>query len=307
MRIIFMGSAAFAVPSLAALHSAKYDVAMVLSQPDKPAGRGRHMTAPPLASFARNLGLPLYQPKSLKGDDAIGRIRECRPDMIVVVAYGKLLPKEVIDIPPEGCVNVHSSLLPKYRGAAPINWAIVNGEKETGVTTMFINEELDAGDILLKKRMPIGDDDTAITLHNKLAPLGAELLLETIEGLKKKAIRPEHQDGRAATYAPVIKKEDGVIHWEKSAASIRNLIRGMQPWPSAYTHLDGKMLRIFDANVLDAPALSPPGTILAAADSIVVATGSGKLSISELQLEGKNRLRAPDFLNGHKVKEGDVL
>lgn len=307
MKIIFMGSAAFAVPSLAALHNARYDLAVVVTQPDKPAGRGRKLTTPPVADRAKDLGLPVYQPKSVKSEKAIEKIRSYRPDMIVVVAYGKILPRELLDIPPLGCVNVHASLLPKYRGAAPINWAVVNGEKETGVTTMFINEELDAGDILLTKHIPIEEDDTSITLHDRLAPIGAGLLLETIDGLKGRSIELAPQDGSQATFAPMLKKEDGSIDWKKDAGSIRNLIRGMQPWPSAYTHLDGKMLRIFDAAVLEAITLDKPGTILDVEECIVVATGDGKLCIKELQLEGKKRMTARDFLHGHKIEKRTVL
>lgn len=307
MKIIFMGTAAFAVPSLVKLFDAGHKIDLVITQPDKPAGRGRKMTPPPVADMAKRLGIKLYQPKSLKSRKVMDNIKSYKPDIIVVIAYGKILPKELLDMPKLGCINVHSSLLPKYRGAAPMNWAIVNGEKYTGVTTMFINEDLDAGDMLLKAEIKIEYEDNSITLHNKLAPLGAELLLKTIEGLKNKTIKPEPQNPSEASSAPLIKKEDGLINWKKDAKTIRNLVRGMQPWPSAYTHLEGKMLKIFDASVLAANITEKPGEIVAADEGIVVATGDGKICIKELQLEGKRRMKASEFLHGHKIKVGTIL
>jgi methionyl-tRNA formyltransferase len=307
MKIIFMGSAAFAVPSLNELHKAGHNIEVVITQPDKPAGRGRKLSSPPVAEQAKQSNLPLYQPKSVKAKKVIEKISSLEPDIIVIVAYGKILPKELLELPRLKCVNVHASLLPKYRGAAPMNWAIVNGEKETGVTTMFINEELDAGDMLLSKSIPIGDDDTTLTLQEKLASIGADVLLETIEKIKDGTIKPEPQDGTKATFAPIMKKEDGYINWNKGSLEIRNLIRGMQPWPSAYTHLDGKMLKIYCATILETTVTETPGTVLAAGDDIVVATGDGKLCINELQLEGKRRMTSTDFLHGHKVKTGTIL
>lgn len=295
------------MPSLKAIHKAGHDIASVVTQPAKPAGRGMKLTHPPAATVAKELGLILYQPNSIRNPKVIEKIRSLNPDIIVVVAYGKLLPNELLKIPKYGCINLHSSLLPKYRGAAPINWAIVNGESETGVTTMFIAEELDAGDILLQKRVEIEYHDTSITLHDKLAEIGANLVIETINGLVNRTIEPAQQDHARATFAPTIKKEDGLINWKKSAQEIRNLVRGMQPWPSAHTHLDGKLLKIFDAEVLDEETLERPGVVVAADDGIVVATGRGKLCINELQMEGRRKMTSMEFLRGHDIKTGIVM
>lgn len=302
-----MGTAPFAVPSLEALHKTKHEIVAVISQPDKPAGRGRLVASPPVVECAKRLGLQVYQPRSLKNAKVLDNIRAYEPDLIIVVAYGKILPAEILALPKNGCINVHSSLLPKYRGAAPINWAIVNGEKESGVTTMFINEELDAGDILQTRSILIDDGDTAITLHNKLAPIGADLLLGTLDGVANGTIKPTPQNRSKATYAPIIKKEDGHIDWRKDAKTIRNLIRGMQPWPTAYSYMDKKFLRIFSATLLDSPTTDAPGTVHTADGCLIVATGNGKLCINELQLEGKKRMMAHDFLNGHKIKDGTIL
>lgn len=307
MKIIFMGSAAFAVPSLDALHNAGHEILTVITQPDKPAGRGRQLASPPAANEAKQLGLPLYQPKSIKSQKVVDKIRSLNPELIVVVAYGKILPGELIDIPKLGCINVHASLLPKYRGAAPINWAVVNGEEETGITTMLINEDLDAGDMLLKEFVRIEDSDTAITLHDRLCPLGAKLLLETIEGLKRGSIIPKPQDHSAATPAPLIKKEDGLINWSADAVSIRDLVRGMQPWPTAYTHFEMKVLKLLDVTVLDESVKDRPGSAKVLGNFIVVATGRGRIRINELQLEGKRRMTSRDFLNGYKIRKETVL
>lgn len=307
MNIIFMGSAAFAVPSLDAIHNSGHKIVLVVAQPDKPAGRGRRLTSPPVANEAKQLGLPLYQPKSVRAAKVIEKLGSYKPDMIVIVAYGKILPKEILEMPKFGCVNLHGSLLPKYRGAAPINWAIVNGETESGVTTMFINEEMDAGDILLKKSVQIGDEDTAITLYDKLAQLGAKLITETISKIEKRTIKPERQNHSQATFAPILKKEDGLIDWGRNAKSIHNLVRGMQPWPYAYTHLDGKLLRILKTFVTDEESTDTPGTIHLKSSQITVSTGDKMISIEELQLEGKRHMETKDFLNGYEVKSGTVL
>lgn len=307
MKIIFMGTSAFAVASLATLHESHHEILLVVSQPDKPAGRGKVLTSPPVIERAKALGLPIEQPAKIKTPEFLDKLASLKPDCIAIVAYGKLLPKTILDLPPKGCVNLHSSLLPKYRGAAPINWAIMNGEKESGVTTMFINEEMDAGDILLTRSTPIKETDNAITLHDILAPMGAGLLLDTLNKIEEGSIKRTPQDHSKATFAPIMKKEDGLIKWKRSAKEIFDHIRGAQPWPAAYTHLDGKLLHVYDSSVIEGGTDAKPGEIIAVSDGIVVATGSGKLCLKEVQLEGKKRLSARDFLNGHKIKIGSQL
>lgn len=302
-----MGSGAFAVPSLTAISESHHEILLVVSQPDKPAGRGRKVTPPPLAERAKALSLPLFQPDDLKASSTVEKIKDLNADIIVVVAYGKILPKEILDIPPKGCVNLHASLLPKYRGPAPINWAIINGETETGVTTMFINERMDAGDIILQSSIPIKETDTTVTLHNILAPLGAELLFKTLDQIEKGNATSKPQDEKDATYAPMLKKEDGKIDWNKGARQIFNRIRGLVPWPSAYTILDGKLLHIYDSSVIEAASEAPAGTVVAVNDAVVVSTGEGKLCLKEVQLEGRKRMKIKDFLNGHKIRPGTRL
>ena len=328
MQIVFMGSAPFAVPSLIKLVESKHDIVTVITQPDKPAGRGRKITPCAVANKAAELDLQLYQPKSVKSSKVIGKIRDMNADIFIVVAYGKILPLELIDIPPLGCVNIHASLLPKYRGAAPINWAIVNGENVSGVTTMHITEELDAGDILLTHEVPIKEYYTSLVLHDILAESGADLLVETIEGLQAGTITPKPQDHSKATFAPLIEKDDGRIDWSKSAEEIHNLIRGMQPWPSAFTTLDGENLRIYESVVIEgspSPQPSPhppeadqslaeqgegetlPGPIVEASERLIIAAGQNRIEIRELQLQGKRRMTIRDFLNGHPIKQGNRL
>lgn len=307
MKLLFMGSAAFAVPSLEALVASGHEVLEVVAQPDKPAGRGMHLTACPAAEAARRLSLPLFQPKSVRGPQASDHIRALAPELIAVVAYGKILPQELIEIPPHGCVNVHASLLPRYRGAAPIAWAIANGETETGVTTQRIAEELDAGDILLCARTPIGAVETAAELHDRLAPMGATLLLKTIEGIERGTIRPVPQDPAQASFAPVIRKEDGRIDWSQPASSIFNRIRAFTPWPGSSAHLDGKKLKVTRAEPRGREPLAPPGTVVEGGGHLAVACGEGVLYLLEVQLEGKRRMSAADFLRGHKVPVGTRL
>ncbi len=302
-----MGSAAFAVPSLQSLINSDYHINLVITQPDKPAGRGQKLTACPVAQLASKCNLPLFQPKSIKKNESIKRISESKPDLIVVVAYGKILPKAILDIPKYGCINVHSSILPKYRGAAPIQWAVVNGEVESGVATMFINEGMDEGDILLVDKTPISPDESAIELHDRLAKMGAGLLMKTIQGIQTKSIKPSSQDNLSATYAPIIKKEDGLIDWSKPATEINNLIRGMQPWPIAFTHIEEKSLRIYKATILDKKSSEKPGTIIQVDKELYISTGSNILKVEDLQIEGKKRMPADVFLRGHPLQIGTVL
>lgn len=300
MKIIFIGSAAFAVPSLETLTKTNHEILEVVTQPDKPAGRGMEIRSCPVAEFANKNHLKLFQPISVKKTDVIEHFKKLGPDLVVVVAYGKILPKDLLNIPPLGCINVHASLLPKYRGAAPINWAIVNGEKETGVTTQKISEELDAGDVLLLARTPIGEKETSSELYERLSTMGAKLLIETIEKIEHGKIKPTPQDHSKATYAPIIKKEDGRIDWSLSAAAILNRIRGFYPWPGTFMTLDGKQLKIYSANVIDRNVDAKCGEIIEAGEKFVITCGCGALELLEVQLEGKRRMNAKDFLRGYK-------
>ncbi len=307
LKIVFMGSARFAVPCLDALIDSRHDIIMVVAQTCKPAGRGMQMRECAVAEHAKEKELPLYQPASVKRDECLKHISDLKPDLIVVVAYGKILPKELLEIPPMGCINVHASLLPKYRGAAPINWAIAHGERETGVTTMFIDEQLDSGDMLLAASTPIDECETASQLHDRLASMGAELLVKTIEGLIEGSIERRPQDHAKATYAPIIKKDDGHIDWSMDAEEIYNRMRAFTPWPGSFTFLGDRKLRIHEAAPIDLDHREPPGTVIEAGQHITVACGGGALCILELQLEGGKKMPAADFLRGHKFEEGDIL
>ncbi len=307
MNILFMGSAAFAVPTLRALAASRHRVLEVVSQPDKPAGRGRHLTPCPVAAAARELGLPLYQPPGVRKPEPLQHFRELSPELIVIVAYGKILPAELLAIPRRGAINVHASLLPRYRGAAPINWAIANGERESGVTTMFINEELDAGDILLAAATPIGDEENAAQLYERLAPMGAALLLQTLERLERGELKPVPQDPSQATFAPILCKEDGRIDWSLPAHAICNRIRGFAPWPGAFTSLDGKLVRVHRALAHEEPQQRLPGTVIEGSLRLMVAAGAGSLELLEVQPEGGRRMSVEAFLRGRAIAEGTVL
>ena len=260
MRIIFMGTPEFAVPSLKALIESEDKVIAVVTQPDKPKGRGLEVVPPPTKVLAEKHGISVLQPQKIKTEEFFNELQKFNPDLICVVAYGKLLPKNILDMPPHGCINVHASLLPKYRGAAPINWAIIRGEKVTGITTMKMDVGMDTGDMLLKREVQIDDEDNGETLSEKLSHVGAELLIDTIRLLKKGELQPIPQDHSQATYTPMLEKEHGKIDWEKPAEEIRNLIRGTLPWPGAYTTLDGKLLKIYRAGVSD--GVGGPGEVI---------------------------------------------
>ena len=307
MKIIFMGSSAFAVTSLEALLKSSHELQLVVCQPDKPSGRGLKVHSCPVAEFCHHHNLKPFQPKTLRSSDVKKHLAELKPDLIVVVAYGKYLPSEVLNIPTYGCINVHASLLPKYRGAAPINWAIVNGDESTGVTTMMINEEMDAGDILLQKETKIDPEESAPQLIERLAVMGATLLLETIIEIEKGTAKPKPQDKKQVSFAPLIKKEDGLINWQRSSKEIYNFVRGMQPWPCAHTHWNDKMLKIFKARAADEDHQKPAGTIIKAHPDIAVATGQGTIYPLEVQIEGKKRMPIDSFLRGHKIEIGEVL
>jgi len=306
MKIIFMGTPEFAVPSLRALIESGEEVVAVVTQPDKPKGRGLEIVPPPTKILAEKHRIPVLQPAKIKTEEFFIELKKFNPDLICVAAYGKILPKNILDLPTYDCINVHASLLPKYRGAAPINWAIIRGEKVTGITTMKMDEGMDTGDMLLKKELPIDDEDTGETLSEKLSEIGGKLLIETIRLLKEGRLNPIPQDHSQATYAPMLKKEDGKIDWKKSAEEIKNLIRGTLPWPGAYTNLEGKLLKIYKARLAEDEG--KPGEIIKSdSDTLRVATGKGALDILELQIEGAKRLKTEEFLRGRKIKERTIL
>lgn len=313
MRVIFMGTPEFAIPSLRALIEGPDDVVAVITQPDRAKGRHGVLSPPPVKVLAQQHNISVYQPEKVKDKDFLPQLKALNPDVIVVVAYGQILSREILDIPPRRCINVHASLLPKYRGSAPINWALINGEKVTGVTSMIVSAALDSGPILLKKEVAISGDDDVKTLHDKLSTAGGELLSETMNGIRKGVLTPVPQNESEATYFPMLEKSDGLIDWHKKAEEIRNRIRGLNPWPGTYTYLrnehseEKNMLKIFKAEVIGGPP-DLPGTILDISDKgIVIATAEGYLSIKELQLEGKRRMSVAEFIRGHKIEKGMVL
>ncbi|ERM92386.1 methionyl-tRNA formyltransferase [Caldanaerobacter subterraneus subsp. yonseiensis KB-1] len=308
MRIVFMGTPEFAVPSLKRLFEEGYDVLAVVTQPDKQRGRGMKVSFSPVKELALQKGVKVLQPESVKNNpEFLQELKELNPEVIVVAAYGKILPEEILTLPEYGCINVHASLLPKYRGAAPINWAIINGEKETGITTMLMDKGLDTGEMLLKRSIAIEEDDDAQTLHDKLANLGAEVLSETLKKLKEGKLIPEKQKDEEATYAPIITKEMGHIDWKSPACRIRNLIRGLKPWPGCYTFYDGKMLKIWKAEVVEHFGNEPPGSVLKSKDELIVKCGENALRILEIQQEGSRKMGIREYLIGHNIPEGTIL
>lgn len=305
MRIVFMGTPDFAVPSLQALIDAGHDVCAVYTQPDKPQGRKQILTAPPVKTLALEHDIPVFQPNTLKNEDEQARLRELAPEVIIVVAYGKLLPKAVLDIPPHGCINVHGSLLPRWRGAAPIQWAVIAGDEMAGVTTMQMAEGLDTGDMLLTYETKVGEKETAGELFDRLAQSGAELLIQTL--VKLEEITPRPQDDAQSCYAHMLDKQMAVIDWSKSAHEIDCLIRGLNPWPIALTTLSGERLKVFAAE--KAAGNGEPGTVLEAdpKKGLTVACGEGALRLTEIQLVGGKRMKATDFLRGHSLEVGVKL
>ncbi len=307
MKIIYMGTPYIAVEPLKTLFNhPDIKIPMVVCQPDRPKGRGKKMSPPPVKEFAIENNIKVYQPDTLKNNkNAIEIFREISPDFLVVVAYGKILPTEILSIPRFAPINIHFSLLPKYRGAAPVNWAIVNGEKYTGVTTMIISEGLDKGDILLQKSTDV-DKKTSIELSEELSEMGAELVCETISNFSN--IKPQKQDDSKSSYAPIIKKQDGLIDWRNDAYYIERQIRGFQPWPSAYTFLNGKLMKIFSAEVIDTDGQHIAGEVIYVdKKSFIVKCGNNSLKILELQMEGKKRTSAERFLMGSKLDTGTKL
>jgi methionyl-tRNA formyltransferase len=308
MRIVFMGTPEFAVPSLAALLQSDHRVVGVVTQPDRPKGRGQELAVSPIKQLALQNNIPILQPIKMKDPAFLESLAAWKPDLIAVAAFGRILPKTILDLPRRGCVNVHGSLLPKYRGAGPIQWAIINGERETGITTMLMDEGMDTGAMLLQEKMPIAPDDTAGTLSAKLAGVGGRLLIETIAQWEKGTLVPQPQDNAQATMAPLLKKEDGLLDWTLTAGQLANRIRGLTPWPGAYTFAKGGRWTIWRASATGQSATAAPGTIHAATkDAILVATGKGLLAITELQPANSRRMTAAQYLAGHPLAPGLVL
>ena len=308
MKIVFMGTPDFAVGALEALVEAGHEVVAVVTQPDKPKGRGKEMQQTPVKASALKHNIEVFQPVKIKTLEAVEVLRGYGADLFVVAAFGQILSREILDMPKFGCVNIHASLLPKYRGAAPIQWAILDGEKETGVTIMQMNEGLDTGDMLTKVIVPIEDTDTGESLFDKLAEAGAKLLVETIPQIEAGILTPEPQDDSLSTYAKMIKKEMGLIDWKKEAVVLERLVRGMNSWPSAYTHFNGKTLKIWEADVETSETKAEPGTVVEVTrNSIKVQTGQDLLVLKQIQLEGKKRMDVAAFLLGYKVEAGNVL
>jgi methionyl-tRNA formyltransferase len=304
LRAVFMGTSSFALPTLRALSDAE-EVIAVITQPDRPRGRGQEVAPPPAKELAGDLGLQLLQPERVKDPHFITQLEGLRPDVIVVAAFGQILPPAVLEIPPLGCVNVHPSLLPKYRGAAPINWAIINGEPKTGVTTYLMDNGMDTGAILLTREVEIGPDETAQELGEQLAEIGGELAVETIEGLKEKSLQPIPQDEKGASYAPLLKKADGLIQWEEAADQIRNRIRGLVPWPVAFTWWRRKRMKLFRGRTGD--GTGAPGEVTSTDKGLEVACGKDSLFIEQLQLEGGRRMGWEEFVRGHQLTLGERL
>jgi methionyl-tRNA formyltransferase len=307
-RLVFMGTPGFAVPSLKKLVENNERVMAVFTQPDRPKGRGRRLALSPVKEAALAYGLPIEQPKSLRGPAVWENLSAYGPDVLIVVAYGLILPQAVLDIPTWGSINVHASLLPKYRGAAPIQWALISGEKETGVTTMRLDAGLDTGDLLLQETTPIAATDTAQTVHDRLGELGADLLVKTLASLRAGTLEARPQDPERISYAPPLEKSQGQINWRLPAPELDFLIRGVTPWPSAFTFLQGKRLIIHRAQPLEGKAFGEPGAIGSFENGqIQVLTGRGTLSLLEVQLEGHRRLTSQDFLIGFPLRAGEKL
>ncbi|MGA2037913.1 MAG: methionyl-tRNA formyltransferase [Bryobacteraceae bacterium] len=306
MRLVFLGTPAFAVPTLERLVERGHQVLAAVTQPDRPKGRGQTLAPPPVKEAALRLGMPVYQPERVKRPEAVDHLRSLAPEAMVVVGYGQIIPQSVIDIPPLGILNVHASLLPKYRGAGPIQWAIVNGETVTGVTIMRIDAGLDTGPMLLKAETAIGADETAIDLGRRLSVMGAGLLVEALDALAAGRVIPQPQDNAQATYASMLKKEDGRIDWTRSAAQIHNQVRGMQPWPGAYSIFRGAALHVWRARPVEAGAGHPPGALVRIKPPLV-ACGVGALELIEVQMEGRKRMPAADFANGQRFVENEIL
>lgn len=307
MKIVFMGTPDFAVGCLRRLYEDGHNIVGVFSQPDKPKGRGYTLTPSPVKKEALELGLTVYQPTSMKDGKALEIIKNLSPDLIAVVAFGKILPKEILDFPKYGCINVHGSLLPKYRGAAPIQWSVINGEKETGITTMLMDEGLDTGDMLMVSKTPIGINETAGEVFDRLSEMGAELLSRTVKAAEKGELIRTPQESENSTYASMLTKKMCPINWNDSALTVHNLVRGLQPWPVATAVFKDKTLKIHETLLSDKKG-KIPGAIIQDAGKVFVTCGDGNcVELIQVQLEGKKRMSAEEFFRGHPVKTGDIL
>ena len=308
MKVIFMGTPDFSVGTLEALVEAGHEVVLAVTQPDKPKGRGGKMQYTPVKEAALARDIPVYQPKKIREPECIEELKKYNADIMVVIAFGQILPKEILQMTPYGCINVHASLLPKYRGAAPIQWAVIDGEKVSGVTTMQMNEGLDTGDMILKTEIPLDPKETGGSLHDKLAEAGAKLCVETLKCLEDKTATWEPQGESTTAYAKMLDKNLGNINWNDPAVQIERLIRGLNPWPSAYTHWNDKVIKLWQADVVEENTDQEAGTIVKVEkDSFYVQTGEGLLKIEELQLQGKKRMDAGSFLRGNHLEYGEIL
>lgn len=308
MRIAFMGTPDFSVECLKALVNSKHEIVGVFCQPDKPVGRKQELKMPDVKVEALKHDLPIFQPTTLRNGKGVEILSEIKPDLVIVVAYGKILPADFLKFPKYGCINIHASILPKYRGASPIHRSVLNGDSETGVTSMQMDEGVDTGDILLVKKIPIGINDTTLEMFEKLSVLGAQVLIETIDLLEKGELKPIKQDDSKATHAGMLSKEEGLVDWSESAFSIHNKIRGLYSWPGAFTKLEGKTLKLQKAVLSDKKGNNIPGEIVCADGKIIVSCGDNNcIELKEIQLEGKKRMEASAFLNGHKLSVGTVL
>lgn len=308
MRVIFMGTPDFSVGTLEALIQAGHQVVLAVTQPDKPKGRGGKMQFPPVKETALEHGIPVFQPRKVREPENIEELKKYQADVIVVVAFGQILPREILELTPYGCINVHASLLPSYRGAAPIQWAVINGETVSGVTTMQMDEGLDTGDMLLKTEVPLEPEETGGSLHDKLAVAGASLCVRTLKALEEGTVTPKKQGESPTAYASMLKKEMGEIRWEEPAISIERLIRGLNPWPSAYTGWQDKTMKIWEAEVLEEDSGQEPGTVVRVdKDGFLVQTGKGLLKVTALQIPGKKRMEADAFLRGYSMEPGEKL
>jgi methionyl-tRNA formyltransferase len=305
LKILFLGTAEFACPSLEALLDSPHEVMGVLTQPDRPRGRGQKWTPSPVKSIALKATLPIYQPQKVRDPGFLKTLESLQPELIVVVAYGQILSAAVLAIPSRGCVNVHGSLLPRYRGAAPIARAIQRGETHTGITTMLMDPGMDTGPILLSERTEISEEDTAGSLHDRLSRIGAGLLLRTLEGLEKNTLTPLPQDHSQATNAPKVEKEEANIRWSSAARQVFNLIRAFDPWPGAFTFWSGRILKVFRPRLVEKEVQEPPGTVLqASGEGLLIAASNGQLLVREVQLESRPRMRVVEFLRGNPLRSG---
>lgn len=308
MNIVFMGTPDFAAASLEAIYKAGHNITLVVTQPDKPKGRGKEMAKSAVKLYAESVGLPVYQPARIKDEEAVRKLSECAADIFVVAAFGQILSKEILDMPRYGCINVHASLLPKYRGASPIQWAIMSGEAESGVTIMQMNEGLDTGDMISKVKVPILPSDTGESLHDKLAAEGARLLADTLVSIEAGTAERTPQTGDTGSYAKLLTKQMGKLDFNRSAVELERLVRAFTPWPGTYTYVNGKVMKVFSAVVDDSNHEARPGEVVSAdATGICVSCKEGSLVFKEVQLEGKKRMNVRDFLLGYKITDGDTL